>query len=125
MAAGGATVAVRLWTVRCREWTHGGVRALAALDRLGVARERALPDATIGWVHLHADGGHPGANPAFAAIRRFTAPAAGRLSIQGTLGHGSENGDGVRGRIVSSARGVLGEWSARTARRLRPSRRWP
>jgi hypothetical protein len=72
-----------------------------------------LPDEKTGWVLVHADGGHPGANPDHAAIRRWTAPVAGVLTIQGTLGHGSENGDGVRGRIVSSALGIAGEWSAR------------
>ncbi len=71
----------------------------------------ALPDANIGWVLLHKTGGHPG-NPNFAAIRRWTAPAAGRVRIAGTLGHGSENGDGVRGRIVSSRAGLVGEWTA-------------
>ncbi|MCA9056420.1 MAG: DUF1553 domain-containing protein, partial [Planctomycetaceae bacterium] len=71
----------------------------------------ALPDPSIGWVLLNAQGGHPG-NPQFAAIRRWTAPAAGVVDVTGTLQHPSENGDGVRGRVVSSARGSLGEWQA-------------
>jgi len=73
----------------------------------------SLPDERIGWVILHADGGHPGANPDFAAIRRWTAPADGVVTVRGALAHGSENGDGVRGRIVSSGQGVVGEWIAR------------
>lgn len=71
-----------------------------------------LPDAQRGWVLLHAEGGHPGENPAFAAIRRFTAPAAGTVSIAGQLGHASPHGDGVRGRIISSRWGLVGQWSA-------------
>lgn len=67
------------------------------------------PDPTIGWVIINASGGHPG-NPEFCAIRRWTAPESGTLSIQGKLHHPSENGDGVRGRIISSRQGVVGEW---------------
>ena len=70
----------------------------------------ALPDPKIDWVHLHASGGHPGASPDHCAIRRFTAPASGRLTVRGALSHGSENGDGVRGRVVSSRSGLLGAW---------------
>ncbi|HEY4311850.1 MAG TPA: PSD1 and planctomycete cytochrome C domain-containing protein [Pirellulales bacterium] len=72
-----------------------------------------LPDERIGWVSLHADGGHTGENPDFAAIRRWTAPAAGTIAIRGALSHGSENGDGVRGHIVSSALGIVGQFTAR------------
>ena len=50
--------------------------------------------------------------PTFAAIRRWTAPADGVLTIDGTLSHGSPNGDGVRSRIVISSLGIAGEWSA-------------
>ncbi|WP_238388936.1 PSD1 and planctomycete cytochrome C domain-containing protein [Roseimaritima ulvae] len=68
------------------------------------------PDPTIGWVILNANGGHPG-NPAHPAIRRWVAPADGQLSITGTLGHGSESGDGVRARVLSAG-GQRGEWQA-------------
>lgn len=70
----------------------------------------ALPDPQIGWVILHAAGGHTGANPTHAAIRRWTATRPGSLHIAGKLQHPSENGDGVRGRIVSSRSGLAGEW---------------
>jgi len=72
-----------------------------------------LPDEKTGWVLLHADGGHTGANPDHAAIRRWTAPTDGQLTIRGAIGHHSENGDGVRGRVVSSAKGIVGDWAAR------------
>lgn len=70
-----------------------------------------LPHQATGWVLLNAEGGHTGNNPDFCAIRRWTAPADGTLSIRGRLSHGSENGDGVRGRIVSSSAGIVGQWS--------------
>lgn len=70
-----------------------------------------LPDEKTGWVLLHADGGHPGANPDFAAIRRWVAPNDGLLSVRGSLGHGSPNGDGVRGRVVASSKGIVGQWT--------------
>lgn len=69
-----------------------------------------IPDATIGWVLLHAQGGHPG-NKNFPTIRRWIAPATGSLSIEGSLGHGSENGDGVEG-IVVQAGSAKGRWTA-------------
>ncbi len=70
-----------------------------------------LPDPKFGWVLLNASGGHPdGAGR--AVIRRWTAPMDGVVSISGKLSHGSPNGDGVRGRIVSSRSGKAGEWIA-------------
>lgn len=70
-----------------------------------------LPDPQIGWVLLHAGGGHPG-NPQFATVRRWTAPRNGTVELTGTLSHGGGSGDGVRGRLVSSQQGLLGEWIA-------------
>jgi hypothetical protein len=73
----------------------------------------ALPDPQVGWAILHAEGGHAGNDADHAVIRRWAAPQAGTLSIRGKLHHPSPNGDGVRGRIVSSRNGLLGEWSAK------------
>jgi hypothetical protein len=69
----------------------------------------ALPDPAIGWVLLNAAGGHPG-DAAHAAIRRWVAPAAGKLHIEGVLGHSQPGSDGVRGRIVAARTGVVGAW---------------
>jgi hypothetical protein len=69
----------------------------------------ALPDPTIGWAMLKPTGGHPG-DAGHAAIRRWTAPAAGKLYIEGVLGHSQPNSDGVRGRIVAARTGVIGAW---------------
>jgi hypothetical protein len=76
-----------------------------------------VPDATIGWVLLHAQGGHPG-NTSYPTIRRWTAPFAGEVTLTGTLGHGSENGDGVRARVIvsqgaSGASQVVGQWQVK------------
>ncbi|MBX3437032.1 MAG: DUF1553 domain-containing protein [Planctomycetaceae bacterium] len=70
-----------------------------------------LPDAQLGWVTVHANGGHPGNTREFSAIRRWVAPMDGAASVSGTLQHGSEHGNGVRGLIVSSRAGVIGEWT--------------
>ncbi|MGH7134996.1 MAG: DUF1553 domain-containing protein, partial [Pirellulales bacterium] len=74
-----------------------------------------LPDGTLGWVLLTAAGGHAGNDPQHAAIRRWTAPRAGFVTISGKLHHPSEDGDGVRGRIVSSRAGSLAEWLVKTS----------
>ena len=71
-----------------------------------------LPDARIGWVLVNAGGGHPGHGREFAAIRRWTAPRAGVVSVAGKLSHPQAAGDGVRGRLVSSRTGKAGEWVA-------------
>ena len=69
-----------------------------------------LPDSELGYTLLRATGGHPGSGRN-AVIRRWTAPATGFVTIEGLLSHPSENGDGVRGRIVSGTGGILrGEW---------------
>ncbi|QDT30815.1 DUF1553 domain-containing protein [Thalassoglobus polymorphus] len=69
-----------------------------------------VPDPVIGWSFVNSTGGHPG-KPDKGSIRRWTAKSAGEFKITGKLSHGSPNGDGVRGRIVSSVQGLLGEWN--------------
>lgn len=70
-----------------------------------------MPDATLGWVMQNPGGGHPG-DAAHATIRRWVAPAAGTLHIEGVLAHAAVQGDGVRGRIFASRGGILGSWGA-------------
>jgi hypothetical protein len=69
-----------------------------------------LPDTHTGWVMLNAEGGHTGKDQAHAAIRRWVAPRAGTLRVDGSLKLAAEKGDGVRARIVSSRSGPVGEW---------------
>jgi hypothetical protein len=70
-----------------------------------------LPDPKLGWVTLNAGGGHPGNDADHAAIRRWIVAADGSVAIQGSLEHLSDQGDGVRGRIVSDRQGLLAEWT--------------
>jgi hypothetical protein len=70
-----------------------------------------LPDAKLGWVLLSAEGGHVGNDRQHAAIRRWIAPRDGLITVSGRIEHPSEQGDGVRARIVSSTSGVLGTWT--------------
>ena len=70
-----------------------------------------LPDPKLGFVFLNATGGHPGGE--LAAIRRWIAPQSGTVTITGNLGHPSENGDGVRGSVVSNRDGLAGQWIAK------------
>ncbi len=75
--------------------------------------EDALPASTGQWTFLNAKGGHPGANAANAAIRRWTAPVSGVVKIEGSVEHPAEQGDGIRAKIVSSRLGEVGSWTAR------------
>jgi mono/diheme cytochrome c family protein len=68
-----------------------------------------LPDPKLGWVILHAGGGHAGNTRETSAIRRWIAPTDGVVDIAGTLKHPSENGNGVRGLIASSGSGTAME----------------
>ncbi len=69
-----------------------------------------FPDPQLGYLILNKTGGHPGHDSAHSVIRRWTAPAAMKIAIEGELAHGQDQGDGVRGLIVSSRSGVLGQW---------------
>jgi hypothetical protein len=78
-----------------------------------------LPDDQLGWVTLNATGGHVGNDLQHVAVRRWTAPAAGTFSIRGRLKHSTDQGDGVRGRILIAGSNQQGVWevynnSART-----------
>ena len=67
----------------------------------------AYPGGESGWAQLTADGGHPGNDARHACIRRWTAPREATVSISGILKHEPEQGEGVRGFIVSSRHGEL------------------
>lgn len=78
-----------------------------------------LPDPALGYAMLRPEGGHPDQGPLRGAIRRWTAPARvrpGKVVIEGTLSHGSENGDGVRGRIVLKGKEVRGTWTVKNGK---------
>jgi hypothetical protein len=70
-----------------------------------------VPDEKLGYTFLNRTGGHPN-NPQQRPIRRWIAPATGKLVIKGTLKHSSENGDGVQVTVYSSRLGKQGSWQA-------------
>jgi len=71
------------------------------------------PDATSGNGHasLTAKGGHPGNDAQHAVIRRWSAGGGGEFRIDGDLKVPTPQSQGVRARIVSAQRGLLGEWT--------------
>ena len=69
----------------------------------------ALPDAKLGWVFHDRNGGHPASSDDRCAIRRWTSPVSGTVEIKSRMRHLPEPGNGVRGRIVHSQSGILGE----------------
>ena len=68
-----------------------------------------LPDAKLGWVFHDKNGGHPASSDDRSAIRRWTSPVSARIEIKSFMKHLPEPGNGVRGRIVSSTKGILAE----------------
>ena len=74
---------------------------------------RVYPNPQFKHLSLNTNGGHPGADLQHATIRRWIAPYDGDIEIQGELVVNRQNtGDGVRGRLLSSKQGLLGEWIA-------------
>jgi len=70
---------------------------------------KVYPHPKYRYVDLSGDGGHTGI-PEYTAVRRWTAPMSGDLTISGLLIHRREAGDGVHGIIRSNIKGLLGEW---------------
>ncbi|MDA7916355.1 PSD1 and planctomycete cytochrome C domain-containing protein [Verrucomicrobia bacterium] len=66
-----------------------------------------FPDPKLEYLSLNESGGHPGKENDRMAIRRWTAPADGTIKVDALLKHASKNGNGIRGRIISSVRGLL------------------
>jgi mono/diheme cytochrome c family protein len=69
------------------------------------------PDPTLGWVQLTAQGGHVGNDLKHAAVRRWVAPVDGTISISGTLAHKKKEGDGIRGKMISSRSGEIASFT--------------
>jgi len=69
-----------------------------------------LPDAGLGWLMVDATGGYPGEDLRHAAIRRWTAPQDGVVSIDGAvrlLFDADVYQGSIRVRIVSSRAGAV------------------
>ncbi|MDA1163277.1 MAG: DUF1553 domain-containing protein, partial [Planctomycetota bacterium] len=68
-----------------------------------------LPDVKLGWVFHDKNGGHPASSDDRCAIRRWTSPVSGTIEITSRMKHHPEPGNGVRGRVVCSRSGIVGE----------------
>ena len=76
LGTGAPALAIWLWqAAMCSPAARRRLRRSAHWTGSSWQGGKDLPDEQTGWVLLHADGGHPGNNPDFAAIRRWTAPA--------------------------------------------------
>ncbi|TWT78303.1 Planctomycete cytochrome C [Posidoniimonas polymericola] len=73
-----------------------------------------FPAPEIGHLCVTPTGGHPGNSSDYSAIRRWTAPARGDLTVDGQLERPEKRGDGVDGLLISSRRGVVGKWTTMT-----------
>lgn len=71
-----------------------------------------FPDSKYGHLRLSAGSGHPGNNAMLATIIRWVSPGDGSVKVTGMLRHRADKGDGVRGTLVSSRKGVLATWDA-------------
>ncbi len=113
-------------------WTYGYGQFDAALQRTATFHPFAVykdkdgrwqPDAAFpagddrAYASLGARNGHPGRTATNAVIRRWTAPIAATVVIEGELDHPGKEGDGVRGRVVGSRAGLVGEWIAKTGKK--------
>jgi hypothetical protein len=75
-----------------------------------------LGDPRVTTASLTAKGGGLGDSKAHSAIRRWTSPFDGKVSISGLLEHSFENGcqncKGAYVRVVSDRSGTAGKWDA-------------
>lgn len=67
------------------------------------------PHSGLGFARVDRTGGHPA--PKRSHVRRWVAPGDGVVLVTGTMYHPAAEGDGVRGRVVSSRTGLHGEWT--------------
>ena len=79
-----------------------------------------LPSPRTGRASLTASGGFPGDGLDSAVVRRWRAPRAMRVDVEGKLSHAMgglsrrfNHSNGVRGWVVSNRRGVLASWTVR------------
>ena len=72
--------------------------------------QATTPDPALGWVNLGAGSGHPGFRSDLSAVRRWTPGLAATISISGLITLSSPQSDGIVARIISSQKGLVGEW---------------
>ncbi len=76
-----------------------------------------LPRPGTGKLQLTAEGGHPGPNPSVAAIRRFTVPQNGKVTLQGTVFHPDYRGDGIQVSIVHNREKIIWQQKVHNGRK--------
>jgi hypothetical protein len=77
-----------------------------------------MPDPTLGWVSVTATSGHPGNDDKHATIARWVATRSAVIEAHGEISRPSDQGDGVRARIVSSRHGLIGTWDVDPAQKV-------
>lgn len=82
-------------------------------DGRWMGSEGKLPDKDLGWTHLSSGGGHPGEGLDRSAIRRWVAPRAGSVYVEGKLKHAADQGDGIHGAVIIRSRKSMGNWDVR------------
>ena len=70
---------------------------------------KEFPDAELRYLMLNRSGGHTGENIQRCAIRRWQTDVACAVSVTSHLAHPTDNGDGIRGRIVASTGKILAD----------------
>lgn len=115
---------------RAASWSYGYGAIDPSGARLQVFRElphfagdawqgsASYPDSDLHWLRLTATGGHAGIDSEHLPVRRWTAPRAGIVSIEGRLIHGIGNdrcGDGIEAWILGSGAGEIAHFTARTS----------
>ena len=104
---------VKAWSYGYGEFEAGGAQPLKSFHVLPFFNGSSwqgstiFPDATLGWVRLTADGGHPGNDLQHVAVRRWTSPIQGVVHLRSMMEHQEAVGDGVRCTIISNRHGVL------------------
>jgi hypothetical protein len=111
----GRTPAIVVWRYGYGEWDGGAghLKSFSELPHWAGSQWQAgpaIPDPQLAWLHLTAEGGHPATS--LAAVRRWTAPCDGAVTIEGTLEHPDKNGNGVEAFVGSSRHGAVGHWIA-------------
>jgi hypothetical protein len=103
-------------------WRYGVGRVSETGDRLDTFTEfehfrkgrwqggDALPNPNLGWASLSSNGGHPGQKTEWSVVRRWVAPYQAAISLESSVRHGQEDGNGIEAWILSSRHGALGHW---------------
>lgn len=71
--------------------------------------EKIMPDPLLGWTSLHKQGGHAGGDLGRCAVRRWTTDADSRILVTGVISHATDQGDGVRMRVVAGAQKIMAD----------------